>query len=447
MFNKLHFKIAYLFSFIKRRILIILIVVTSSFCAVFFRKEITNFVNLPIFRQEAIGLEGIYTIKNLPDNIANQISYGLTVNSENDKAIISPIVESLSIENENKDYVFTLKDNIFWHNSKKLIASDIDYLSISGIDVNVLSENQIKISIEKEFSPILSVLTKPLFRKDTLGLGQYKIKKYVLQEGHLKTLYLNPIKDNLSRIIYRFYQNETDLINAYKLGDVDQIKINSLPEELSKWNNSKITQKIETNEKYSAIFFNTQKINSTQLRQALAYATPKTKDKNERCLGPISPESWAYNANVKEYAFNATRAKELFESNKIDSINLIVGDRRLLSVAEDIKKSWESILSLPTNITITNQIDTKNFDAILTYGSIPHDPDQYLFWHSTQIGKNNLTKLNDSRIDKLLEDGRFAIGQIERKEIYQDFQRYLLEESPAIFLSYPNIYTITRIKS
>ena len=446
MFNKLHFKIAYLTSFIKRKIWFILITIIVGFSAFFFRREIVNFINLPIFKQESIGIEGLYTLKNLPDDIANQISYGLTVNSKNDKAIISPIVESLSVENENKDYIFTLKDNIFWHNGKKLIASDVDYSSISGIKINILSENKIKVSLEKEFSPILSVLSKPLFKKNTIGLGQYKIKKYSLQEGYLKTLYLTPTKDNLSKKNYRFYQNETDLINAYKLGDVDQIKITSLPEELAKWSNSKITQKIETNEKYSAIFFNTQKINNKQLRQALAYATPKTKDQNERCLGPISPESWAYNPNIKEYNFDSTRAKELFQNNKIDSINLIVGDRRLLSVAEDVKKSWENILGLKTNISIINQIDTENFDAILTYGSIPHDPDQYLFWHSTQIGKNNLTKLNDSRIDKLLEDGRFAIDQIERKAIYQDFQRYLLEESPAIFLAFPNTYTINRVK-
>jgi peptide/nickel transport system substrate-binding protein len=446
LFNKLHFKIAYFVSFIKRKILFILIIIVAIFCAIFFRKEIINFINLPIFKKESIGIEGLYTLKNLPDNIANQISYGLTINSKNDKAIISPIVESLNVENENKDYIFTIKDNIFWHNGKKLIASDIDYSSISGIKISILNENKIKISLEKEFSPILSVLNKPLFKKNTIGLGQYKIKKYSLQEGYLKTLYLTPTKDNLPKLIYRFYQNETDLINAYKLGDVDQVKISSLPEELSKWNNSKITQKIETNEKYSAIFFNTQKINNKQLRQAIAYATPKTKDQNERCLGPISPESWAYNPSVKEYNFDATRAKELFQNNKIDSINLIVGDRRLLSVAEDIKKSWESILGLKTNISIINQIDTENFDAILTFGSIPHDPDQYLFWHSTQIGKSNLTKLNDSRIDKLLEDGRFAIDQIERKAIYQDFQKYLLEESPAIFLAYPNTYTITRVK-
>ncbi len=446
MFNKLHFKLIYLFSYLKRKFLLILTTIVLIFLAFNFKKELIAFINLPIFKKESIGIEGLYTLKNLPENVAAQISYGLTINSENDKAVISPIVESFKVENDNKDYIFTLKNNIFWHGGKKLIASDIDYSNIPGIKTTVLSENQVKITIEKEFSPILSVLSRPLFKKNTIGLGQYKIENYSLQEGHLKTLSLIPVNDKLPRIVYRFYQNENDLINAYKLGDVNQIKINSLPEELSKWSNSKITQKIETNEKYSAIFLNTQKINNQQLRQALAYATPKTRDKNERCLGPISPESWAYNPNVKEYNYNATRAKELYKNNELEVIDLIVGDRRLLSVAEDIKKAWETILNLKTNITITSRIDTENFDAILTYGSIPHDPDQYLFWHSTQIGKSNLTKLNDSRIDKLLEDGRFVFDQIERKNIYQDFQRYLLEESPAIFLSYPDIHTITRIK-
>ncbi|MDD4785518.1 MAG: ABC transporter substrate-binding protein [Candidatus Shapirobacteria bacterium] len=445
MFTKIHFKIEYFFSFLRRRILIILIGIGITFSAIFFRTEIINFINLPIFKKESIGIEGLYTLKNIPEEVVNQISYGLTINSENDRNELSPIVESMTIENENKDYIFTLKDNIFWHNGKKLISSDIDYSLISGIKTIPLEENKIKVSLEKEFSPVLSVLSKPLFKKNTIGLGPYKIKKYTLQEGYLKTLYLVPIKDNIPRIIYRFYQNENDLINAYKLGDVNEIKITSLPEELSTWSKSKINQEIETDKKYSAIFFNTQKINNKQLRQALAYATPKTKDGNERCLGPISPESWAYNPTIKEYNFSATRAKELFEPNKIESINLTVGDRRLLPVAEEIKNSWENILKLKTNITIENQIDTENFDAILTYGSIPHDPDQYLFWHSTQT-KSNLTKFDNSRIDKLLEDGRFVIDQLERKNIYQDFQKYLLEESPAIFLSYPNTYTITRLK-
>ncbi len=445
MLTKLHFKIEYLLSFIKRRFFTIIVGVSVGFCAIFFRNQIIEFVKLPIFRKESIGIDGIYTIKNMPEEIVNKISYGLTINSENDKPAISPIIDSLTIENDNKDYIFTLKDNIFWHNGKKLISSDIDYSSISGIKVIPIGEDKIKISLEKEFSPVLSVLSKPLFKKNTIGLGLYKIKNYTLQEGYLKTLNLLPTKDNLPKITYRFYQNENDLINAYKLGDVNQIKISSLPDELTKWNKSNISQEIETNNKYSAIFINTKKINNKQLRQALAYATPKPKDNNARCLGPISPNSWAYNPNVKNYDYDTAHARELFEPNKIDSINLAVGDRRLLTVAENIKNHWENTLGLKTNITIENQIDTENFDTILTYATIPHDPDQYLFWHSTQT-KSNLTKLDNSRIDKLLEEGRFVIDPLERKNIYQDFQKFLLEESPAIFLSYPNTYTITRVK-
>nr|MBP6989849.1 peptide-binding protein [Candidatus Shapirobacteria bacterium] len=70
---------------------------------------------------------------------------------------------------------------------------------------------------------------------------------------------------------------------------------------------------------------------------------------------------------------------------------------------------------------------------------------QYLFWHSTQK-KTNITKINNPRIDKLLEEGRQTFDQQERKNIYQEFQKNLLEECPAIFLKYPIVYTISRIK-
>jgi len=116
-----------------------------------------------------------------------------------------------------------------------------------------------------------------------------------------------------------------------------------------------------------------------------------------------------------------------------------------LPLAEEIKTSWQNILEIPVSITIENQPNFDDYDTILTYGAITKDPDQYLFWHSTQTN-TNITKLNNPRIDKLLEEGRQTNDQIERKKIYQDFQTYLLEEVPAIFLYYPTTYTVTRIK-
>jgi len=43
-----------------------------------------------------------------------------------------------------------------------------------------------------------------------------------------------------------------------------------------------------------------------------------------------------------------------------------------------------------------------------------------------------------------LEDGRKVYDTEERKKIYQDFQKYLVEEAPAVFLFYPELYTISR---
>lgn len=443
MFKKLQFKIEFLVSYLKQKYPFLLIGLSLGMVAFVYHKQIIDTINLPILRTKIIGIEGLHTESNLPEEITNQISYGLTQNSENDKPVNSPIAKLHDIENQNKDYIFDIEPDIYWHNNKKFTAYDINY-QIPGIKIIPESNTRVRITTDNPFSPLLSVLSNPLFKKGLVGLGPYQVTKISLREGYVKSISLKPRSRQLNKITYNFYPNEKDLINAYKLGLVDEIQSSVLPEELSNWSKTKITQNIETNKRYSAIFFNTEKLNNKQLRQALAYATPRTQDKNERCLGPISPTSWAYNPSVKEYAFDAAHAKELFEKNKIETINLSVYNRKLLPLATEIKNSWKQVLGIETTITIEDQIGT-DYDAILTFAAIPHDPDQYTFWHSTQI-KTNLTKLNNSRIDKLLEEGRQSIDSQERKQIYQDFQRYLLEESPAIFLSYPTNYQISRLK-
>ena len=390
-----------------------------------------------------IGLEGRYTIDDLPEDISQKISFGLTTLSDHQKPEISSLVKSLEIENENKDYIFTLNDNLYWASGKKFTAYDINY-QISGLTVTPLSNYTVKISSETEYAPLLSLLSQPLIKSNFDGLGDYSVENITYQEGYIKTINLKPKNKDQHPIRYRFYFSQQDVVNAYKIGNVDTIKINSLPSEFNTWNKSKITKEIETDEKYVAIFINTQKLGSKQIRQALAYATPKG-EKNQRCLGPISPNSWAYYPDVKEYNLNRSRAKELLGQEKIENINLSVNDRQLLSLSEEIKSAWQETLNIPVSVTIENQINFDNYDALLTYGAITDDPDQYLFWHSTQ-STTNITKLNNARIDKLLEEGRQTNDQIERKTIYQDFQTYLLEESPAIFLYYPTIYTITREK-
>lgn len=441
MITKIRFKLELIFYYAKRNWVFILIGLIIGLLLINFRSQLFALYHQINPQVQKIGVEGQYTVYTLPQSISGKFSYGLTTNSESGKPDLSPIVSKLDIRQDNTQYIFTLNPDIYWHSGRKLAASDITY-KIPGLTIEASSSEQLIITTEKPYAPILSTLSQPLIKKNFNGLGIYQVRKYNYQDGYLKSLHLKSNKDDLK---YYFYQNESELLNAFKIGEVDQIQLSYIPENFNNWPNITINKNINTSEKYLAIFINTNKFSSKQFRQALAYATPKTSELSERAFSPISPLSWAYNPDVKDYSFNSQKAKEFFEKNKIESINLVYNDRRLLNIAESIKNTWQDTLNIKVTASVTTQVDTENFDTILAYGSIPTDPDQYLFWHSTQT-KSNLTKLNNPRIDKLLEEGRQTFDQQERKNIYQEFQKNLLEESPAIFLKYPIVYTISRTK-
>ncbi|MCL5970297.1 MAG: hypothetical protein M1450_02210, partial [Patescibacteria group bacterium] len=120
---------------------------------------------------------------------------------------------------------------------------------------------------------------------------------------------------------------------------------------------------------------------------------------------------------------------------------LVFSFTNLLPVANQIVSDWKKI-GLGTEIKIENTIPS-DFDILLATQEIPPDPDQYPFWHSTQIN-TNITNLANPKIDKLLEDGRVIQNLDERLKIYADFQRFIAEESPVAFLYYPRVYEVKR---
>ncbi len=440
MSNRLRFRLEYFQHFLLKYYLFIIFGTLAGSCGYLYRVQI-----LKIYRQInhpdlIIGYSGLNSPNKLPVEIGKLISYGLTTVESNHKIITSPIVDSYQTSADNLIYTFKLKPNLYWHNGKQLSAADIK-LSINNVETTPIDRLTLQVKLKETFAPLLSSLSSPLYYFQLIGLGPYKVKSLILQDSFLKTIKLESL-DNKDDITYRFYNNENDLITAFKLGEVNVIKTYKLPPEFKKWPKLAIDQKIETDRRYLAVFLNTSKISSKPLRQALAYATPKTPEPGQRCLGPISPTSWAYNPSIKTYNFNPDRAQELLDKEKLAKIKLSVVDPSLLAQAEQIAKSWTKTLGVEVESKVVSAFDDSDFDAILAYGLITTDPDQYLFWHSTQ--KTNLTKINNSRLDKLLEEGRRQTDIGKRKEIYLDFQRYLLEESPAIFLSYPTVYTVSK---
>ena len=390
--------------------------------------------------KEVIGVTGRFRPDNLPREILLLISQGLT---KTENANTEPcLAQSWESPDKGKTWIFKLKDNIYWQDDTQVTSYDIDY-EFSDVSVEKPDDKTLIFTLEKgPYSPFPTVLSKPVFKKGLLGTGEWKVKKISIVNTYVQELVLTKDKNTL---YYKFYPTIDRTKLAYKLGKIDQIIDILDPSPFDSWNNSITTANFERSQVVT-IFFNTQDkyLSDKSVRQALFYAIDKDH-LGERTESPINPDSWAYNPQLKSYDYDTSKSDQLLEKlpdEMKDNMEVkLVSTPTLLPIAEKISNDWE-VIGINTHILVSSIIPTE-FQAFLTIFDIPEDPDQYPIWHSTQ-SETNISKFTNPRIDKLLEDGRIELNLEERRKIYLDFQRFLVEEVPAAFLYHPNYFTIKR---
>ncbi len=429
--------------------------------------------NLPQLKKTRyIGVIGSFDFTSLPRSIQEKISIGLT-HIEEDGSASPELAQRWSIEDDGKTYRFILKNGINWQDGKILEPKDI---SFNFQDTQIITtENEIIFKLKEPFSPFPVVLSQPLFRDvevqylrfftrhKIVGLGEYQVVKTSYLDDRLSELVLDSPED---RIVYRFFLSEDRAITAYEHGKVDLIQDVSNASVFKDWPNTHVTSKIN-HDQYLGVFFNqNDPIFEKNVRQALSYALSKGETQL-RAKSPINPDSWAYLDGVKAYAFDVDRAIErLLDTLPHAPLNItITTTPRFQAEAETIKKEWETFGTLAyekcqastdiadktlcentqiaVTINLTNFPDVGSYQVLLIGQQIPIDPDQYRMWDSTQ--NTNFTHYKNPRIDSLLENGRKTSDQTQRKAVYQEFQQFLLEDAPAIFLHYLESYTVERI--
>jgi len=431
-------------SFFKKHRLIIL---GASIIAVIFLLASKNIISLlPQAKKEIrIGIVGQYNLSTLPPSIGQTISQGLI--KLNLAGEIEPgLAKSWQILEDETLYRLYLNPNVFWSDDTVIENKDIK-LNISNVKISYPEPGIIDFKLKESFSPFLTTLSRPILKDNQVTASQYLIKKTKYQGPYLKSLSLVGKKENLT---YRFYPSHEAAWLGFKLGEVDKLD-NLITNPLSENWKTKVNLEESVNyQQYLAILFNLEhpQLTVKSLRQALAYAIKdKSNSSSTRAFGPISPLSWAYNSNLKPYDYSQNQAKELFEKATEEAsisakfeLNLATS-QTFLPLAESIAKSWQDTLDIKVNVKIISSIEP-DFETLLVAQEIPLDPDQHALWHSTQT--TNISKFSDLKVDKLLEDGRKTSDLKKRKEIYLDFQKFLVEDSPAIFLQYPTTYTISR---
>lgn len=390
---------------------------------------------------EYIGITGRFNTQELPMAVLSMLGDGLTRTSANGE-VMPALSEYWEASGDGREWTFRLKRGMLWHDGTEVTSSTIQY-SFEDTTIERPDAYTIKFKLGSAFSPFPVIVSRPTFKKGLLGTGEWKVQNLFQNGTYIEELVL--INNSNEKRIIRFYPSEDSTKVAYQLGQVDSIVDILNPSPFDTWVNSEVS-KVVRKDRIVAVFFNNESNvfkgpENKPLRQALSYAIDKDSFDGPRALGPISPDSWAYNPLIKDYLYDRDRARELIEDFPAGvEINLNTGPS-LLPVAEKIAGFWKEI-EIKTNIHVTSALP-ETYDAFLAIYDVPRDPDQYSVWHTTQTA-TNISKYSNPRNDKLLEDGRVELDHTERKKIYLDFQRFLLEDAPAVFLYHPISYTITR---
>lgn len=319
-----------------------------------------------------------------------------------------------------------------------------------------------------------------------VGSGPYQFKKFTKDKnGKIQSIELvrnekfhlaNGIgKDQspfIEKIVFKFYRNQEESLAAARQGETDGLNNFSMADSTSIKDNIKIYQ--INLPIYYAVFFNqteSKALSDKNVRLALNYAVNKQEIIDKALAGKGKPAEsplltgWLKNIpEEKKYDFNLEKAKEILENSGWKDINndgvrekkinkdkeetkleitLLTTDwPELKLTGQIIKEQWEKIgvrVNLETINPLTIQQDhirPRRYQAILFGEILGADPDPFAFWHSSQRKDPglNLALYQNKKADELLEQGRQILDKQKRLEKYDEFQKILLEDAPAVFL-------------
>lgn len=374
-------------------------------------------------------------------------------------------------------------------------------MSWRGIEMEKIDDFTFSFKIGNVYVPFLGNLTfgilpKHLWEKISsvnfplaeynlkpIGSGPYKFKEIQKDKaGTIKSLKLESWSDYyfkepyIETIIFKFFKDEDSAIGAYNSKEVDGLNF------ISAANVNKLKNNFNLNKfifpRYFAVFFNqtqSKVLSDKNIRQALAYGVNKDELIEKALSGqaqivnlPLPEIIFKYNhpLNLKTYNFNLKEAAKILDEAKWlmaekNGINLrektfanqnlalefslmTVETPELIQIANLLKSNWEKIgvkinLEIKSTAEIQENIRSRQYQALLFGEVLGLNPDPFAFWHSSQKKDPglNLSLYDSKEVDKLLEEIRQELNEEIKNQKYEQFQRLILEDLPAIFLYSP----------
>ncbi len=441
-------------------------------------------------------------------DIAGLIFNGL-VKYDTDLSIIGDLAESWEISRNGLVITFHLRKGVKWSDGVEFTANDVlfgfnmiidektptaykeDFLQVSKAEV--IDKYTFRVTYKKPFAPALSSwgnlvvlpehllkgkdITKTTMTREPVGLGPYKLKKWVPGQELILESYRDYFEGRpyIDRYIYRIIPDSATMFLELQAGGLDMMGLTPL--QYTKQTDTDIFKKNFQKFRYPVFSYTHMAFNlrhpwfkDKRIRQAIAYAIDKKEiidvvlfGLGSPATGPYVPNTWPYNPDVMKYEYNPEKAKKLLAEAGWKDTNgdgILDKDGRpfeftiLTNMGNNLRKNTATIIQwrlakigIKVNIrvlewsTFVNEfIDKRRFEAVILGWSISPDPDQYDIWHSSKTGEKefNFIGYSNPEVDELLEKGRRTFSIEERKKAYFRIQEILAEELPYIFLYVPD---------
>jgi peptide/nickel transport system substrate-binding protein len=423
--------------------------------------------------------------------------------------LVPEVASSIRVNDEGTEYTVKLRDDVYWHDDKPLTARDVVYTFTQVADENVdsplfsswkgvtskaVNDTTVVFTLPNSFPPFIYSLTtgilpehilkdvKPSdlrtasFNQHPVGTGPFRFAalgnggQQLQLESNKNYFKKRPLLD---RFVLLGYKTKNELQKAFSNGQLTAAS-NIDPKSYKKFEKEDvITRNLR---QYTSIFlfFNTTKApyDDVQVRTALTEASDpaeikqKTSAPFRKIDGPLISEQLGYVANKPMYAQQEKALDTLkqagWEKNtngimekdgqKLEPVIFTQKDTILVDFAKELQEQWQEIgVSASVRALDSSQLQQKiiiprEFDTLLYGLEIGADPDQFAFWHSSQVGKKgiNISNYSNKRVDESLEAGRTRQDLELRKAKYAAFQKQWLVDAPAIPLFQQSLLYVSK---
>ncbi len=278
--------------------------------------------------------------------------------------LIPDIAESYTVSDDELNYIFTLKNNITFHDGTKLTADDVIFTiekaqdpqlkspreaNWIGVKAEKIDDRTVSFTLKQAYAPFLQnttlgILPKHIWKDASIeefpfsqfnikpiGTGPYKIESIILndsglpKEYHLQSFNKYALgKPFITNINIKSYSNEKEIIDAYKNGDIESLHSIS-PKQLTNLNVDKDEILLSPLPRIFGVFLN-QNVAGVfvykEVREALDISADKKLIIDEVLDGygqainsPIPVKEVTSNTNTEDISVRVEKAKELLTKN------------------------------------------------------------------------------------------------------------------------------------